>query len=102
MDRPGQADRAGIVVPDPLHPVHDVAETDLTHVHLLPTSSAGELNTGLDAGRDGGASGVRDLSPASGVGLTDGIGVRATKDPDARGAARQRAPMASFVWLLRA
>ncbi|MYE13400.1 MAG: TetR family transcriptional regulator [Gammaproteobacteria bacterium] len=36
------------------------------------------------------------------VGLTDGIGVRATMDPDAWGASQQRALMASFVGLLRA
>ena len=36
------------------------------------------------------------------IGLTDGIGVRATMDPDAWGASEQRALMASFVGLLRA
>ena len=35
------------------------------------------------------------------VALTDGIGVRATMDPDAWGASQQRALMASFVELLR-
>ena len=73
---------------------HDFYEQNRAWVRdiLEHAVERGEIRPGLP---------LRDIADQI-VALTDGIGVRATMDPDAWGASEQRELMASFVGLLRA